>query len=843
MDDSTLAFLRMATITVLLGAIAILGLILLLIPDQTQRMFGPLAIIGVDFVAWILIHRGNPRGGIMVLTWGIWAAVTGISMFNGGVLAPAYFVYPLIIIFAGWLIGLRAAIAIAICSTIAGLGFAIADFLKVLPIQPPTSPFLYWVVQTTIFSVAASTIIYLLRSHQRQVEEVRTLTAKLARESANAATAEILRSSQELLDRTGRLARVGGWEIEVATGHLTWTAETFRIHDLEPAGTPPIEQAVSFYAPDARATVERAVKNAAEHGIGFEFELQLDTAKGRRIWVRSKGEPQIEDGKVVRVTGALQDITEQHQAAQALETSLNNLQRTLEATNEGILGYDGNDPSGKLLFSNNRLFEIWNIPLEDAPTTGRAEILAASLKFLRDPEKENERISEIRSLATLYEDKVYLNDGRVLFRRSIPLLEGSQISHVWSFRDITVEEKASDALKASRDEAQRASAAKSEFLSRMSHELRTPMHAIMGMVSLAKKRMSDPRGLDQLSKAKSAADHLLNLINDILDISRIEAGRMTLEKLNFTLRDVMDNVTNLTGEKAREKGLTLAIDLPPNIAERPLQGDTLRLSQILLNLTGNAVKFTNKGRIEIRVEQIEETEKEVLLRFEIRDSGIGIDAEAQQRLFVTFEQADGSMTRKYGGSGLGLSICKHLVRMMQGEIGVDSIPDQGSTFWFTVRLSQAAEGALPHASTRPTKTTKLELQRGFIGARILLADDEPISQEVSNTFLLGLGLNVDLANDGAEALSMAQAKLYDLIFMDVRMPNMNGLDAARAIRADSRNQITPIVAMTANAFEEDRKLCLDAGMDDHIGKPTVPQQLLEKLHMWLARSRESRGRT
>lgn len=834
-----LAFLRMAIVAAVAGSLAALTMMLIFAPHETQRMYGPLGISVVALAARVLLRRGNPKAGVMVLAWGIWVVATGISVANGGVRTPVVFVYPLLIIFSGWLLGPRSAIAIAICCAATGLAFATAEFLQVLPAQPVASPYLHWVIQTTIFAVSVSAILYLLRSHQQNIEEVRTLTADLARENANAAAAASLRSSQELLDRTGRLARVGGWEIEVANGQLTWTAETFRILDLE-AGTPPtIMQSIAYCVPEMRTTVEFTIKNAIDHGIGFDLELQLDTAHGRRIWVRFMGTPRIENDRVVYVTGALQDITEQHQAAQALKTSLNSLQRTLEATNEGIFGYDRDDPSGKLLFANNRVFEMWNIPLENIPTTGRAELLEASKKFLDEPELESLRIEEIRNKASLYEDKIYLNDGRILFRRSVPLQEGSLSARVWSFRDITAEEKASDELKASRDEAQRASMAKSEFLSRMSHELRTPMHAIMGMVTLAGKRMDDPKGLDHLGKAKAAADHLLNLINDILDISKIEAGRLVLEQIDFALKDVLENIVNLTGQKAAEKGLPLQIDLPANVAELSLRGDSMRLTQILLNLTGNAIKFSQQGSIEVRAEKIEESATEVLLRFEVRDSGIGVSADEQKRLFVTFEQADGSMTRKYGGSGLGLSISKQLVQLMGGEIGVDSVAGQGSTFWFTARLGKHAGAALPRAPARAQEATKAELRRNHAGARILLADDDPISQEISRALLRDTDLEVDLADDGAMALAMARANSYQLIFLDMQMPIMNGVEAAREIRRQSLNTTTPILALTANAFEEDRKLCLEAGMNDHIGKPVDPKLLFETTLKWLTRTSET----
>ncbi len=221
-----------------------------------------------------------------------------------------------------------------------------------------------------------------------------------------------------------------------------------------------------------------------------------------------------------------------------------------------------------------------------------------------------------------------------------------------------------------------------------------------------------------------------------------------------------------------------------------------------------------------------------LLRIEVQDTGIGISAEDQKRLFTAFEQADGSMTRKYGGTGLGLAISKRLVRMMGGAIGVDSSPGQGSTFWFTVRVGQA-EDAVPPAPTFTRGSAEAHLQTEFAGARVLLAEDEPINQEVSRGLLEDAGLSVDLAADGAEAVSLARQNRYALILMDMQMPNLNGVDAARAIRALPGYSSTPILAMTANAFDEDRHACIDAGMNDHIGKPVDPQKLYETIFAWL----------
>ncbi len=837
LDVASLAFLRVAITAMLAGAIGFIVVIAIFAPDQTRRILNPVAAIAIALISLILLKTGRPRASLLVFAYGSWAVATGIAVVTAGVRTPVVFSIPVIIFFSGWLLGARASSSLAVLSVVAYFGLAVAEYVALLPPLPPTSPFMHWVVQATIFVLSAMTIAYLRRSHHRQLDEVRALTTELARHRAEAAAAVSLRRNQDLLDRTGSLARVGGWEFEVASGNLTWTAETFRIHELEPMDAPPFDHALTFYPPEARSAIQSAVKQAIEQGLGYDLELPMDTAKGRRIWVRTRGEPQFVDHQVVRVTGAIQDITEQRLAAQALEDSLNNLQCTLEATDDGIFGYDGNDPSGRLLFANDRFFELWNIPLENASSTGRAEVIDAARKLFIDPDHEVRRIGEILALGVVHEDKVHLRDGRVLLRRSMPLLEGSQVSRVWSFRDITAEENTQAELKASRDEAQRANAAKSDFLSHMSHELRTPMNGIMGMIDLVLRRTTDPQTKDRLGKAQRSSEHLLGVINDILDISKIEAERLTLETIDFPLRNVFEQLNDLIGFKAAEKNLNLHLDAAPGVATACFRGDPLRLGQILLNLTGNAVKFTAHGSITVRVNQVMESSHDVLLRFEVQDTGIGIAAVDQQRLFHAFEQADGSMMRKYGGSGLGLAISKRLAIMMGGEIGVESVLGQGSTFWFTARLGKATANAVPPAPTFARDEIKARLKKEFAGARVLLAEDEPVNRIVARARLDDLGLAVDEATDGTDALQSAQRQRYDLILMDMQMPNLNGVDATQAIRADSLNMTTPIVALTANAFQEDRERCLAAGMNDHIAKPIDPDRLIETLLHWLEHSR------
>lgn len=509
------------------------------------------------------------------------------------------------------------------------------------------------------------------------------------------------------------------------------------------------------------------------------------------------------------------DISAKKAQEEALEHSASLIAATLEATADGILVMR---PDGGISQMNRNFSRMWKIPQELLTQGDDGEILAFMESQVTDVRQYRQRLNgAVEDEVAADFDTIALRDGRFFERYLVPLnISGKLSGTVFSFRDITERRQAEEDLRRAKAEAEAASRAKSDFLAVMSHEIRTPMNGIMGMADLALDTDLDAQQREYLEIVKSSADALLTIINDILDFSKIEAGKLELESIPFDLAAALNDAMRLLVFRAEHKGLSLHLEMLPGVAAY-VMGDPGRLRQIITNLVGNAIKFTEHGRIEVRVWPEIPGSNEGLLHFAVSDTGVGIPQEKQAAIFEAFTQADGSISRKFGGTGLGLSIVLRLVGLMGGKLWVESEEGQGATFHFTAHFPPAPAAVVEPASENLHTTSSVQLSE----LNILLAEDNLINQKLAVTLLEKEGCKVTVAVNGIEALDVLAAQDFDLVLMDVQMPLMGGMEATQSIRqreGQSGGHI-PIIAMTANAMQGDRERCLEAGMDGYITKP------------------------
>ncbi|EXJ13377.1 response regulator [Imhoffiella purpurea] len=600
--------------------------------------------------------------------------------------------------------------------------------------------------------------------------------------------------------------------------------------------------------PEDRDLVWKRIQLPIQAKRPFTTEYRILHADGSERWVWEQGRGVFDEhGNLIALEGLILDITDRQLAVQALRESEERYRAIVESQDDAVCRWLAD---GTLTFVNSAYRTLFADPGEDligrcwfdlVPEADRPPVVARCRELAARP----------RTIR--YEHPVISHDGSIYWIQwvDVPLLDagGRCVEFQSVGRDVTerkritaeleqhrnhleelVAERTAE-LEVANEAAERANRAKSDFLANMSHEIRTPLNAVLGMVHLIRRDGVTPQQEDRLEKIQVAGQHLLDIINAILDLSKIESGQVILEETEVKISAIVRNLLSILSEKAHAKGLALRVQLPH--LPPGLIGDPARIQQALLNYLSNAIKFTERGSVTLRARIEEDRGETIVLRFEVEDTGIGIAPEQGSRLFTAFEQADRSITRRYGGTGLGLAITKRLARSMGGEAGLESTPGVGSTFWFDICLRRGAPAMDSAEAARAVTGPRPEPPPEHAARRLLIVEDEPVNLEVAQEFIADLGLRVDSAGNGAEALELVRRNPYDLILMDMQMPVMDGLEATRRIRALGIR--TPIIAMTANAFSQDRERCLEAGMDDFLSKPIDPHTLVGTLERWRSR--------
>jgi PAS domain S-box-containing protein len=576
-------------------------------------------------------------------------------------------------------------------------------------------------------------------------------------------------------------------------------------------------------------------------GQGWRGELRNKRKDGELYWESASISPvKGAGGEIRHFVAVKEDITERKWAQEALSRSDERIRLLLESTAEAIYGIDLN---GACSFANPACARLLGYGEPD-------ELLGKQMHGLIHHTREDGtpypgEACPMRGVL-LGEEGVHVDDE--LFWRADgssfaaeywaypQRRDGAVVGAVMTFFDITARRRGEEELRKATCADEAATQAKSEFLANMSHEIRTPINAAIGMLYLLQQTELSETQKNYLDKAKSASNMLLRVINDILDFSKIEAGKLELESVPFSLSAMLRDLCAVASATIKEKPVELSLRCAPEVPDF-LLGDPLRLGQVLLNLTSNAIKFTERGRVDLEVALAKGGEGEATLRFSVADTGIGMESEQQERLFNAFTQADTSTTRRYGGTGLGLAISAQLVEQMGGAIRVASEKGKGSTFSFMVRFPRPSteEEHSAAALVRESAGGPTVAAGGFAGLRILLVEDNPINQEVARELLERWGARVIQASNGAEALLLLNASGpgYHAVLMDVHMPVLDGLEATRRIRLDPALDGVPIIAMTASALQSERELCITAGMNDQVNKPIVVAELYATLQRWI----------
>jgi len=649
------------------------------------------------------------------------------------------------------------------------------------------------------------------------------ITARRQQEAA-------LLEAQERLSLAQRAAAAGIWDWDIRTGHLNWSKEFFQIFGLDPAAF-----AASFEVwrnalhPADRVGAEARLHEAIREQIPLNSEYRIVLPSGEVRWVETVGDTAYDaSGQAVRMTGICIDVTHRKAAEHALRESEQRFRTMIDVA---PVPFFVTDAQLRITYQNRACIELFGYTLADIPTLVEWWALAYP-----DPDYRQRIMGGWRERTALARH----NGGRFVTVPEVTIrckngqdrtvLVGTAVlgcaledPFLVSFYDVT-------ALKQAREAAEQAARVKSEFLANMSHEIRTPLNALLGLAQLLEGEALSVEQRHLVQRLRTAGRSLLGLVNDILDLSKLESGQLRVEVRTYAPAAVLAQVKSLLGQQALAKGLDFRLEIPAGLSSW-LRGDPLRLEQILVNLVGNAVKFTERGGVLIRVSQQEVDTRTVRLRLEVRDTGIGISPEHLAILGTPFTQADGSITRRFGGTGLGLAISKQLVERMGGCVGVDSTLGVGSTFWFELPCERAGANDTP-----PQEATPAERPAGpcLSGVHCLVVDDSPLNREVVERALRREGARATLVADGQQALDClrAHAQEIDAVLMDIQMPVMDGLTATRAIRQALGLTALPVIAFSANVLAEQRHQAQAAGISDFLAKPVDLDDLVAVLRRW-----------
>ena len=662
--------------------------------------------------------------------------------------------------------------------------------------------------------------------------------------------------NERFLRESQLAAGIGSYILDIPTGLWKSSDVLDQIFGIDKSYVRSVEGWAALIHPDDRQMMADYFSNeVVALGRTFDKVYRFIRQSDQSLrWARGLGQLSFDvRSRPVTMRGTIQDVTEHKLAEDAVRESEQRFRSLMESIpSVAVQGYR---LDGTVTFWNTASERLYGYSAEDAiggnllnliiPPEMTQGVAAAmqQMEATGDPIPASELLLKKKdgSRVPVYSSHAVINPvGRQpeLFCLDVDLTankksEAELEQYRYHLEELVAARTAE--LEQARNVAEAANLAKSSFLANMSHEIRTPMNAIIGMSHLLRRTGLSPTQIDRLDKIETASNHLLQVIDDILDFSKIEAGKFVLENIPVSVGSILSNIASMMSARAQAKGLYLRLEsdsFPSN-----LHGDPTRLQQAMLNFVANGIKFTDEGSVILRAIKQEETDAQVQVRFEVEDTGIGIPPDILPRLFRVFEQADNSTTRKYGGTGLGLVITRRLAELMGGESGVESTSGIGSTFWFTVRLNkQERRENLASVASMDAETL---IRQRYQGRHILLVDDEPINLEVARSLLENTGLAVDTAEDGVEAIERAKQTRYAVILMDVQMPRLDGLEATRQIRTLPAYRNVPILAMTANAFAEDKARCLAAGMNDALIKPFDPSQLFSALIRHLEQRTES----